>query len=71
MCVCLKIKGPNKCYILVRNGVVFKAPISETYPSPLSMEVKVTQVWPVGGNPSPNLTRESSHKKLDATGLLP
>ena len=47
LCVCLKIKEPNKSYILLaRNRVVFKAPTSETYPlSPESMDVKVARVW--------------------------
>lgn len=47
MCVCLKIKEPNKSYfLLARNRVVFKAPTSETYPlSPESMDVKVARVW--------------------------
>lgn len=72
--VCVsKSKKPNRSYILLpRNRVVFKAPTSETYPlSPQSMDVKVAQVWQVGGKSLPNLTREPSHKKLDATGLLP
>ena len=69
LCVRLKIKEPNKSYILLaRNRVVFKAPTSETYPlSPSSMDVKVARVWQVG-NPSPTSRGSRPTKSLMPLG---